>query len=98
AALVFQRQLGLRQIFQRQIAERKRDGKRCSWLGDALQGAAEHLYALAHAAQAVAFDTGRSQTIVLNLQTARAVLLLQTQAASSSLRVADHIGYAFAHG
>ena len=74
-----------------------RDRQLCTGAGFAQQRSSEHLHALAHSAQAVAFFAVGTEAIVLNFKAAASIVLLEPQAAGACLGMANHIGHAFPH-
>jgi len=74
------------------------DGERGAGSVAALQRAAQHFDAFAHAAQSIALGAGDAAAIVLNFEAAVAVLLLETHAAGVGVGVTHHVSDGFAHG
>src|SRR5690242_2157735 len=79
------------------LPERQSNHKRGARLVPPLECAAEHFDALAHAPQSVTLERCKALSVIGDLKPAQAILLLQSQAAGTSIGVAHNIGHRFSH-
>src|SRR5437879_3887632 len=83
-------------VFYRHFFERQRDRQSRARFISAIERAAEHLDALPHSAEPIAFHGGETLSVVGDLQPAHAVLLLDPQPAVAGVGMTHHIGHTLA--